>query len=406
MALALTAPRRMVLLLGGVTLVVLLLAWRLKAVCLSQSWGGGFEYSHFCYSDIQVQYGFRVNGGHDVPLPYTGMEGQPGFNEYPVLTGLTMWLAAVVTPSIGAYMGFQAVLLGLLALAATVALALLAPPRQVLWWAAAPALFLYAFYSWDLLAVGFCVLGIYAYRKEQFLLAGILLGLGAASKLYPAFLMPALGLALVASRRRLDRAGWAFGGGFVAAWLVANGPFMLHDYDAWWETYRWQLHRSPNLESPYYVLGHLGRHNGFGLFEPLAEAELAGKLNLVLFGASLVLSGYLAATRRLEPLAAAAIPVFAFLAFNKVQSLQYVLWSLPFLVLLPLRDGQRAAVVATDASLFLVLFTFFAVDPKVGDTALYLPVAVGVMVRCAAYVWILVDLVKKGFEPAAKAQAA
>jgi hypothetical protein len=391
-------PRRWLAVLGGATLVVLLMAWWLKSNCLAQPWGDGFEYRHFCYSDIQVQYVFRVNSGHDVPVPYSGLLGEPGFNEYPALTGLTMYLAAVLTDNIGAYMGVQAVLLGVLALATTAVLARLAPPKQVLWWAAAPGLFLYAFYSWDLLAVGFCVLGILAYRRERFLLSGALLGLGAAAKLYPAFLMPALGLALVArAGGRLDRSGWAFGGGFVAAWLAVNLPFMLAYFPGWWETYAWQMGRGPNLESPYFVLGHLGRHNGLGVFEPMGDEAAASVVAMLLFLGSLVVSGHLAATRRLEPLAAAAIPVFAFLAFNKVQSIQYVLWALPLLALLPLRDGQRAAVVAADVALFLALFTFFAVSPQVADTALYLPVGVAVIARCGAYTWILSGLVQKGY---------
>src|SRR5437763_16627662 len=70
-------------------------------------------------------------------------------------------------------------------------------PWDVALFALSLALFLTATVNWDLLAVAFAVFGLYACAKRHTVLAGVLLGLDTAAKLWPGFLfIPLLLLAL------------------------------------------------------------------------------------------------------------------------------------------------------------------------------------------------------------------
>src|SRR2546430_1792752 len=94
-----------------------------------------------------------------------------------------------------------------------------------------PALFLTATVNWGLLAVGFAIFGLYAWAKRYPALAGVLLGLGTAAKLWPGFLfIPLLLLGL-----RTKRFGEAFVAGAVGVttWALVNLPVRFGYADAW-----------------------------------------------------------------------------------------------------------------------------------------------------------------------------
>ena len=69
--------------------------------------------------------------------------------------------------------------------------------------ALAPALVFPAFTNWDLAAAAFAALAFLAWSRRKPWLAGVLLGLGVTTKLYPVlFLVPLLALCLRAGRIR------------------------------------------------------------------------------------------------------------------------------------------------------------------------------------------------------------
>src|SRR5699024_9188656 len=76
---------------------------------------------------------------------------------------------------------------------------------SVLWFAIGAPLFLYAFSNWDLLAVAPLEVAMWAWSRRRDALCGAALGVGAAAKLFPAYVLPALCLARL---RRSDAAGW------------------------------------------------------------------------------------------------------------------------------------------------------------------------------------------------------
>lgn len=381
-------PRTALLLL--VTLLTLTLGWLHKARCHERPWDG-YQWNEFCYSDVQALYATR--GAADGTWPYLET-----FNEYPPVTGIFMHVVGELTPSRDAYLVLSGVLLGLLALAVTVLLGeLVGRDRRVLYWALAPALALYFTYNWDMLAIAPAVGALLAFRKGHMGLAGALLGLGASAKLFPAFLAPALGLWILREERGLRRRGWAFGLGFAAVWLAIHAPFFAQNLALTWEAYSFQAERGANFESLWYALAHLGRAYGVGGLDLLDDDGIVDWLALVPLLAALAFSGWAAWTRRLDPVVAACIPVFAFLAVNKVFSVQYTLWAIPLLVVLHAPRLLKALVVVADLVVFFALFGFFATMDRGGA---FTPVALFVIFRAGVFAAVVVHLVRQAFPPA------
>src|SRR5688500_8150960 len=159
----------------------------------ADGWVNEHQYTYLCYSDIYPLFGAeRLSEG---ALPY---RDHPV--EYPVLIGGVMWLAgdfARETDPEDAGRRFYRTTAVLLAMCALVVVATsfrLAGhrPWDALMVATSPVLAVFAFYNWDLLAAAFAGAGMEAWRRRRPALAGVLWGLGAAAKLYPAFLLVAL----------------------------------------------------------------------------------------------------------------------------------------------------------------------------------------------------------------------
>lgn len=390
-------------LLLAITLLALVVGWQWKSVCHDPDWNtwDNGQWRNLCYSDVQALYGSR--GAADGMWPYTQT-----FNEYPPLTGLFMHVmgelsggqvpAQDVPAARNQYLLLSALAFGALALLTTVLLGeLVGRDRRVLYWAAAPALVVYAFYNWDLLAIAPAVGALLAFRRGHYGVAGALLGLGASAKLYPAFLAPALGLWILREERGLRRGGWAFGLGFVAAWLAVHLPFALLDWHGLLEAYTFQAKRAPNFETVWYALGHLGRTYDNGFLASFNDEPLYSPGGLLPLVAAFGLSGWAAYTRRLDPIAAAAIPVFVFLALNKVYSIQYTLWVIPLLVLVPVPRTLKALAVVADLAVLVTLANYFALWDKVQDGNLYTPVAAAVLFRAGVWIACAYTLARPAF---------
>ena len=123
--------------------------------------------------------------------------------EYPVLTGGLMQLSAVlaraydsVASSVGvlptvtpvqSYYVVTCLLLSVFALLVTRAVLPLTGrrPWDTAMVALSPLLLVHAFTNWDLLAVALTTLGMWAWARRHPVVAGLLIGLGIAAKLYP-----------------------------------------------------------------------------------------------------------------------------------------------------------------------------------------------------------------------------
>jgi hypothetical protein len=368
---ALAAARRrpdlvLVIVVLGTTALGVLGSYLLKRQCAGPTFDGygisqGFgrlKYRAFCYSDIQqlwVGRGMREHvfpyvHGRFVPGPHGG-QVVGGAVEYPVVTGAFMWLASLRARTDADFLRISALLLLPFGLLTSWLLARLTGWRALIW-AAAPALVLYSVHNWDLLATA-CVAGAaLAWSRRRSGTAGALLGVGTAVKIYPAVLV----LPLVAERlaARDVRGALRVVAGAGGAWLALNLPVLLANPAGWWATYRFQASREPDLTTNsiwYWGLPHL-------------TVQQLNRLTPALIGVAWVVAigvgAWLAQRRDGYPwLQVSAAMLCAFLLFNKVHSPQFVLWLLPFFVLIRVRWGWWVAYSGADLTLFLGLFRWY-----------------------------------------------
>jgi uncharacterized membrane protein len=190
------------------------------------------------------------------------------------------------------------------------------------------------FTNFDAIATAFAACGLLAWSRRRPALAGTLLGLGAAAKLYPAFfLLPMLLLCLRTGK--VDAWLRAFTGA-VVAWLAVNLPIMLLYHAGWWEFFRLNAQRGMDPDSVYNVISYF---TGWPGFDPnLGPHQNPNVLNTVT--TSLLLLACLgiawlalAAPRRPRLAQLCFLLVAAFLLTNKVWSPQYSLWLVPLAML-------------------------------------------------------------------------
>jgi uncharacterized membrane protein len=360
--------------LGGrwsrTTWVLMLLAviglaagWETKAPCLHSytdssgrvvlDWQNWRQYTDYCYSDTIPLYG--IERLQDGGLPYkTGWRDQGDtrtrYMEYPVVTGMLQYGVTVVTkayvratgetenpdpPEVVTYFTVMAAVLAvgwLVAVGCTIPLA--ARRRDVALMALSPLVAVHVFTNFDPLAVALAAGGLLAWARKRPLLAGVLLGIGAAAKLYPVFILGAL---LVLCLRAGKLRPWAIAfAGAVVAWLVVNLPIAVLYRPGWWEFFRLNSTRPADHDSIYHAVEVFTGWSGFD--GPLYAGDTPSTLNLVtlaLFGLVCLGVAIIALTAPQRPRVAslAFLIVAGFLLTNKVWSPQYSLWLVPLAVL-------------------------------------------------------------------------
>jgi uncharacterized membrane protein len=327
------------------TTLVLALAWIKQAPCASGNWSGHVQYTHFCYSDTVPLYGLHHLDTGAVPYLDSPVE-------YPVLTGGFMALAAAVgraygsaaegfgvlpgVPPVQSYYVVTCLLLSLCALVVTRAVLGLSGRRP---WDAAmvglsPLLFVHAFTNWDLFAVVLACLGLWAWARRRPVLAGVLLGLGVAAKLYPFLILGALFLLCLRAGRLGTWCRTAVAA--AAAWAVVNLPVAVLAPENWSRFFRLNSSRPADPDSIWNLLLQASDNRIFD--GPLAPGQTPSVLNAVVAGSLVLLAAgmawlTLAAPVRPRVAQLAFLLVAGFLLLNKVWSPQYSLWLLPLAVL-------------------------------------------------------------------------
>jgi len=222
--------------------------------------------------------------------------------------------------------------------------------RRVLYFALAPTLALAATNNWDLLAVALTMGATLAYVRRRDVWSGVLLGLGAAAKLYPALLV----VPFVAGRFRgkePDRGiqlAWAAAG----TWVALNLPFALWGTTGWLEFFQNSTSRPASWNSLWNAACKLATGEG------CANTSLINVASLVLFVAWVVVVWLVKARRDPGfPRWTLGFPILVmFLLSNKVYSPQFSLWLLPWFALALPRLRLFIAFEAADVVVFLSEF--------------------------------------------------
>src|SRR5262245_46205663 len=181
----------------GIGLVFLMVAGTLavglafKWPCATGDWNDGRAFTRGCYTDLIGLIQSEQLTGNRLPYlnPCEGVAEDSTCDEYPVLTMWTMRLAAWASgPSNTRFYFANAVLVCLAAFWTALCLHVMVG-RRVLYFALAPTLALAATNNWDLVAVALTTAATLAYLRRRDVWSGVLLGMGAAAKLFPALLV-------------------------------------------------------------------------------------------------------------------------------------------------------------------------------------------------------------------------
>lgn len=359
-----------------IAVIFLSLGYTSKAACLVTTgtgtadqkvanWQNQRAYYELCYSDTVPLYTAELLNLGKFPYKSSWIEkdseGRPQkqfdgnvavrYMEYPVITGIYQYLSMAVAKSYSAlsrlvpvpsiaevvmFFNISAFGLALAWLATVWATSQLAGRR--IWDAAlvagSPIVIFQIFTNFDALATAFATGALLAWARRRPVLAGALIGLGVAAKLYPILLL--IPLALLGLRTgRLREVGKTAAAAFVA-WLVVNLPIMVTFPRGWSEFFRLNARRGDDMDSLYNVVKSYTNWQGFdtglGLWEP---PTILNAVVFVLFATCCLGIGYIVLTAPRRPrLAQVAFLVVAlFLLTNKVWSPQFSLWLVPLAVL-------------------------------------------------------------------------
>ncbi len=421
-------PTRVILAMVAVTFALGMVQ---KDSCYDNTWRDGeIKYSRMCYSDLPYLYTGR--GFAEQAWPYTSGErirGRYAVMEYPV--GISYWawgtakFAHLVNGSpdlearaematddlygdldvqreIRIFVILNALGFGLIAIATAWLLSRVNPrrPWDAAFFAASPALLLTATINWDLLAVGLVAAALWSWARDRPVLTGVLIGLGAAVKLYPLFLLG--GVLVICLRRRRLGAFAAATGAAVAAWVVANAPAYLSGPEQWKVFWSFNSERVADLGSLWLVVDQAG--------DLAISAERINQVSWVFFALWCV--GVLALglrapqTPRLAQLG--FLIVAGFLLVNKVYSPQYVLWLLPLAVLARPRLRDQLIWQAGEVFYFAAVWWYLggALAPAGGGDAGLYWVAIGVRVAAELYLVAVVgrDVLRPSRDPVERSQ--
>ncbi len=346
--------------------LVLALAWIKQEPCSSGDWSGFRQYTHLCYSDEVPLFGSYGLDRGDTPYLDSRVE-------YPVLTGGLIAVAAALArgydsaaaavgllpdgPPVQTYTVVTCLLLSFFALLTVRAVLGLSGRRP---WDAAmlglsPLLLFQAFTNWDLFAVALTTYGLWAWSRRRPAVAGVLLGLGIAAKLYPLLLLGALFLLCLRAGRLRTWGTTAVAA--LVAWATVNIPVALLAPDKWSWFVVFSQKRPANPETIWNIALYLSDYRI--LDGRLAQGQAPTVLNAVVTVVLVLLAAgvtwlTLAAPLRPRLPQIAFLLLAGFLLLNKVWSPQFSLWLLPLAVLARPRWRTLLLWQATEVMVWVV----------------------------------------------------
>ena len=415
-------PVRVLLALAA---VVFALGMVQKVDCYQDSWQDGTSrYTHMCYSDLPYLYTLR--GFAELSWPYSDdpqVRDRYEPMEYPVVISYYAYATAWVThwlsgsPSLEPrydqrvealssgrevrqesrlYVAVNAVGFAVVTLLATWLLA--GVDRRRPWdaalFAVSPALALNALVNWDTLAVVFVAAALWAWSRDRPALTGVMIGLGAATKLFPLFLLGGL-LVICLRDRRIGDFCWALATS-VLAWLLIDLPAYVSGPSEWAHFWSFNSGRGADLGSIWLLLQQTTNHE--------FTAATINHWSWAVFGlwcvGVLVLGLRAPGTPRLAQLG--FLVVAGFLLVNKVYSPQYVLWLLPLAALARPRWRDVLVWQAGECLYFAMVWWYLGgfLDPGGdGDAGFYW---IAIIVRMLAELYLVVIVARDvwvGAEP-------
>jgi hypothetical protein len=280
--------------------------------CENTGWATPDQYIHGCYSDLPALY--EARGLNTNQWPYASADNSV---EYPVLTGVVMYLTSFAAKSPASYFNINILFLILLFVATVVMVRKIRPEFAYLV-PVAPAMIASLFINWDLWAIAAMMLAIYWFDRKQYLYSALLLGVSISTKFLPVFLL--IPILFIFWREGKIKEAIKYIAISFATWLVINLPFAITTPEGWWRFYKLNLDRGPDWGSLWLALQQLG----------INMTNLNWLSILLLLIALTTIAVLLFELQYTPTLASVSFFVLASVMLaSKVYSPQYVLWLTP-----------------------------------------------------------------------------
>ena len=388
------ASCRVAVLLGATALAAVL-GLLSKQWCRVHGWAAPGVHVHLCYSDFAQL--FPTRGLADGHFPFSASLPPEQWMEYPALLAVVAGVTAWMVPGEGAglertvtYFDINAVGAALCWIIVVIATAYSARGRakDALMVAVAPGIILTGYLNWDLWAVMLASLGLLLWSRRMPTLAGFVLGLGAAMKLYPLFFFGAI-LVLCWRTGRWGVFVKSLLAGIVA-WLLVNVPFMLTAFEQWSRFYTFSGDRDVSFSSMWLAFTWTGW-----------SGETFSLISNGLFALCCLGIAWLGLSARHRPRMAqlCLLIVAAFLLLGKVYSPQFVMWLIPLVVLA--RPDWRQFWIWQAVEVYhwggvWMESARITSDGAFGDGALWIPLwyGSGIVLHMAAVLWICVSVIQ------------
>lgn len=385
---------------------------------LELDWSNQRPFVDYCYSDVIALYGddhIEQSGAFPYKTSWIENAGTPAqqvhYVEYPVLTGLFMWVGGRVADgyehlardgllparlNVTVYFYFMALCMALAWLLVVRFVGRLAggDRRPALLVAVSPLVIDQLFTNFDAPAVLLATGALLAWSRRRALLTGALLGLGGAAKLYPLLLLiPLLALCLRAGELR---AGARAVAGAAGAWIVVNAPIAILFPSGWSYFYRLSSQRGVGLESLFNVVpfftGSAGLDPNLGPNQTPVTVNAVSGAGLVVACLAICWLAMRAPVRpRLPQLC--LLVIVAFLLTSKIYSPQYSLWLVPLAALALPRWRVLVPWMTLDALVWVPTMLF---QRQAVSEGLFLAV---VLARDAALLTICAIVVREIYRP-------
>lgn len=385
---------------AGAVLSVLSVQW-----CRSNGWSDPEQHLYMCYSDFSLLFTERGLAEGRFPFVDAVPEGQ--VMEYPVLIALVAGALAQVVLTLGPDQPEAQTLLfhdlNLLAVTAcwlgTVLVTAASAGRRrrdALLVALAPGIILTLSVNWDMWAVFLGAYGLLLWGRGRSGWAGVLLGLGAAMKLYPLFFLGAILVLCVRTGRLRSFTAVLFSG--AVTWCAVNLPFMLMAFEQWVTFYRFSSEREVSFSSMWLAFVWTGWSG--------ETFSLISNGLFLLCCAGIAWLGW-AAPVRPRTAQLCFLIVASFLLLGKVYSPQFVMWLIPLVVLASPRLRQfviwQTAEIFHWASVWLISAKITAEeaggDFGQGHLTFEVLYGAGVVAHMTALIWLMVRVVRDILHP-------
>ncbi len=352
--------------------------------CENTGWATPDQYIHACYSDLPALY--EARGLNSNQWPYASADNSV---EYPVLTGVVMYLTSFAAKSPASYFNINIFFLILLFLATVVMVRKIRPEFAYLV-PVAPAMIASLFINWDLWAIAAMMLAIYWFDRKQYLYSALLLGVSISTKFLPVFLL--IPILFIFWREGKIKEAIKYIAISFATWLAINLPFAITTPEGWWRFYKLNLERGPDWGSIWLALQQLG----------INMTNLNWLSILLLLIALTTIAVLLFELQYTPTLASVSFFVLASVMLaSKVYSPQYVLWLTPLAAIALTHKKDLHAFWVWQATEIIYHIAIWQHIAQVTDAKFGLgptPYAILTLVRIGGTIYLMAVLARRALQ--------